>query len=218
LKFTWIREKFNTERLLQKVSFRQAPLRNRLLLLGDLFLICVAVLGSFALRFEFGGLFFYYLPQAWRMIILAAIIKPVVYYLFGLYRRLWAYASIRELILIVSSVTTSSVILSLAVTVMSFLQVKLDNYIGFPRSVLVIDWMLSMILAGGLRFSSRLVAESRSTASEEGPGNLYRRVLIVGAGDAGALRGGVRQKRGHKRCFRCNTRLQNRRRNDESPK
>jgi FlaA1/EpsC-like NDP-sugar epimerase len=173
--------------LINNLSFRQAPLRNRLLLVGDIFLIFVAVLGSFALRFEFGSLFFYYLPQAWRMIILAVIIKPLIYYFFGLYRRLWAYASIREMTLVVSAVTTASVLLSVAVTVMTYYQVQLENYLGFPRSVLVIDWMLSMILVGGLRFSSRLIAESRSTASEGKSENWYRRVLIVGAGDAGAL-------------------------------
>jgi len=187
LKNKTIIKNLSIKKLIQKLSFRQAPLRNRVLLIGDLILICVAALGSFALRFEFGGLFFYYLPQAWRMVILAFIIKPIIYYFFGLYRRLWAYASIRELMLIVSSVTTASIVLAVAVTMMSYYQVQENNYIGFPRSVLVIDWMLSVILVGGLRFSSRLIAESHSTASDEKLGNWYRRVLIVGAGDAGAL-------------------------------
>ena len=177
----------NFKRFLQRLNIWRAPLRNWALLLGDLFLISVAVLGSFALRFEFSSLFYYYLPQAWRMIILAMIIKPVIYYLFGLYRRLWAYASIRELMLVVTAVTAASMMLSIAVTIMTYYQLQQENYIGFPRSVLVIDWMLSMILVGGLRFSSRLIAETRSTASEEPSDNLSRRVLIVGAGDAGAL-------------------------------
>jgi FlaA1/EpsC-like NDP-sugar epimerase len=89
--------------------------------------------------------------------------------------------------LIVSAVTTASILLSVTVTLMTYFQVQQENYIGFPRSALVIDWMLSIILVGGLRFSSRLIAESRSTASENISGNLYRRALIVGAGDAGAL-------------------------------
>lgn len=180
-----ISDKF--KKLLAKISFYQAPLRNRVLLFGDIFLICVAVLGSFALRFEFGGLFFYYLPQAWRMIILAIIIKPVIYYFFGLYRRLWAYASTRELMLIVAAVTTSSLFLSVAVFVMIYFQVSRNDFIGFPRTVLVIDWLLSIILMGGLRFSSRLIAESRSTASTIDKVDWYRRLAIVGAGDAGAL-------------------------------
>lgn len=177
----------NIKKLLAKISFYQAPLRNRILLFGDIFLICVAVLGSFALRFEFGGLFFYYLPQAWRMLILAVIIKPIVYFFFGLYRRLWAYASTRELMLIVVAVTTSSIFLSVAVFIMIYFQVSQNIFIGFPRPVLVIDWLLSVILVGGLRFSSRLIAESRSTASADKRVEWYRRLTIVGAGDAGAL-------------------------------
>ncbi|MFN2153314.1 MAG: polysaccharide biosynthesis protein, partial [Anaerolineales bacterium] len=171
----------------EKITFRQAPLRNRLLLFGDIFLIAVAVLGSFALRFEFGALFWYYLPQAWRMIALAILIKPLVYYFFGLYRRLWAYASIRELMLIVVAVTTASIFLSVAMVGLIYLQVSRSNFIGFPRPVLVIDWLLSIILVGGLRFSSRLIAETRSTAAVEPSDRWYRRVLIIGAGDAGAL-------------------------------
>jgi len=177
----------NIKRLTEKITFRQAPLRNRLLLFGDIFLIAVAVLGSFALRFEFGALFWYYLPQAWRMIALAILIKPLVYYFFGLYRRLWAYASIRELMLIVVAVTTASIFLSVAMVGLIYLQVSRSNFIGFPRPVLVIDWLLSIILVGGLRFSSRLIAETRSTAAIEPSDRWYRRVLIIGAGDAGAL-------------------------------
>jgi len=61
------------------------------------------VLGSFALRLELGDRFIYYLPQALLMIILALLIKPLVYYFFGLYRRLWIYASVREMRLIVTA-------------------------------------------------------------------------------------------------------------------
>ncbi len=179
------------KRFLAKVTFIQAPIRNKFFLVGDLFLIAAAVLGSFAIRFEWGTLFVFYLPQALRMMLIALIVKPIVYYFFGLYRRLWEYASIRELMLIVSAVTASSILLSVAVTVMTFFQAQSPGYIGFPRSTLMIDWLLSLFLAGGLRFSSRLVAESRSTAANGTwrplPLGGKRRVLIIGAGDAGAL-------------------------------
>ncbi|MBU1661140.1 MAG: polysaccharide biosynthesis protein [Chloroflexi bacterium] len=178
----------NIKNLLTKLTLPHAPVRNRMLLLGDLFLIAAAVLGSFALRFELGNLFAFYLPQALKMIILALLIKPVVYYFFGLYRRLWAYASIRELLLIVAAVTAASILLSVSVTLMTYSQARSPNYIGFPRATLVIDWLLSIFLAGGLRFSTRLIAESKSTAAD---GNartkMVQNVLIVGAGDAGAL-------------------------------
>ena len=50
---------------------------------------------------------------------------------------------------------------------------------------LVIDYVLSLLAVGGLRFSYRVISESQSTSiqSESRP----KRVLIAGAGDAGAL-------------------------------
>ncbi|NMC79517.1 MAG: polysaccharide biosynthesis protein, partial [Chloroflexi bacterium] len=58
---------------------------------------------------------------------------------------------------------------------------------GFPRSVLVIDWLLSILTVGGLRFTLRLLAENRVLNSAANHLAQARRVLIVGAGDAGAL-------------------------------
>jgi len=115
------------------------------------------------------------------MIGVALIIKPLVYYQFGLYRRLWAYASIQELKLIAIAVTTASIIVSIIVSLISTLMVAKD----FSRLVLVIDWLLSLLAVGGLRFSFRIVSESQTT-SRQGQSRL-RRVLVVGAGDAGAM-------------------------------
>ncbi len=171
-----------------RLLFANAPLRNRVFLAGDVFLIVVSVLGSFALRFELGPLFEVFFPQTLRMALLAVVIKPLVYWGFGLYRRLWAYASTRELTLIISAVTTASVVLSVAVTLMTIIQARSPGYIGFPRATLVIDWLLSLFLVGGLRFTSRIVADSRSaTVNGSRSSSTTRRVLIVGAGDAGAL-------------------------------
>ena len=154
---------------------------NRALFVGDLILIAVCVMGSFALRLPLGPLFIYYLPQALWMMVIALLVKPVVYYTFGLYRRVWAYASTKELRLIIAAVTTASVIVSVIMIVLTTLQL----YVGFPRSVLAIDWLLSILAVGGVRFTLRLLGESRSkTMDTKGQ---VKRVLIVGAGDAGAL-------------------------------
>ena len=156
-------------------------LRSRLLLLADLLLIVVAALGSFALRTDLGPLFVYYLPQAYWLIGAALIVKPLVYYGFGLYRRIWVYASIRELKLIFFAVFTASVIVSLIIVILRAIQ--LVPY--FPRSTLLIDWLLSLILVGGLRFSLRVLSDTQQTSSVARKGS--RRALIVGAGEAGAL-------------------------------
>ncbi len=155
--------------------------RNRLLLLGDLFLIVVAALGSFALRLDLGPLFVYYLPQAYWLIGVALIVKPLVYFAFGLYRRLWAYASTQELWLIVLAVSAASMLVSVVVVILRALEIMPN----FPRSTLPIDWLLSLVLAGGLRFSVRLLADTRGGSGERIERS--KRVLVVGAGDAGAL-------------------------------
>jgi FlaA1/EpsC-like NDP-sugar epimerase len=155
--------------------------RNRYIILLDLLLIMVSVLGAYAIRLD---LVFYvmYTPSALWMIATAVILKPMVYFLFGLYRRVWVYASIQELKLIVVAVTTASGVISLVMWALFNQRV----FIGFPRSALVIDWMLSLLFVGGLRFAMRVLAESRSPNVSTRSGQA-RHVLIIGAGDAGAL-------------------------------
>ncbi len=160
---------------------------NRYVLLGDLVLIAASAVGAFALRLDFRGLFLMYIPQMLWMTALALLIKPVVYYLFGLYRRLWAYASIWELLVISTAVTVSSMGLALAELILNLIQqvVLGPRYTGFPRSAILIDWLLSTVLIGGFRFMLRVMGDFRQFAS--GHPARGRRVLVVGAGDAGAL-------------------------------
>ncbi|MGC1376910.1 MAG: nucleoside-diphosphate sugar epimerase/dehydratase [Anaerolineales bacterium] len=155
--------------------------RNRFVFFADILLIAVSVLGSYTLRLDFTPDFVpLYLQGALWLIALALLIKPLVYYLFGLYRRLWVYASVSELKLIAAAVTTASVILS-AVAMSLYWTGWLGP--GFPRLVLAIDWLLSLILVGGMRFALRILAESSAPRAT----GASRKVLIIGAGDAGAL-------------------------------
>jgi FlaA1/EpsC-like NDP-sugar epimerase len=156
-------------------------IRNRLMFPADLFLIGVAALGSFVLRTDLGPLFDFYLPQAYWLLGISLLVKPGVFFLFGLYRRLWVYASTQELRLIVVAITSSSVLVSVIIVILRAVQV-LPN---FPRSTLPIDWLLSLVLIGGLRFSMRILADTQSTSTRGY--SRSRRVLVVGAGDAGAL-------------------------------
>lgn len=156
-------------------------LRNRYIFLGDLFLIIASVLGSFVLRLNLGPLLVDHFLRATIMLGLALVIKPVVYYAFGLYRRLWVYASVQELKLIAIAVTLASIFISIIITILQAFQV----FPGFSRSVLFIDWILSLIAVGGLRFAARIILENQSSTTTEN--RRTRRVLIVGAGDAGVL-------------------------------
>ena len=156
-------------------------IRNLYMLLVDILLTVIAVLGAYALRLE-GSYFYFYLPSAYWMIAISLLLKPIIYYFFGLYRRLWAYASTNELKLISVAVTVASA----AVSAIMIALLTARVFIGFPRFVLIIDWLLSLVCIGGFRFSLRLIAEARIASTKPLPRNT-KRVLIVGAGDAGAL-------------------------------
>lgn len=159
-------------------------IRNRYVLIADVVLVLVSVLGSYVLRLELGPAFYFYLPSAYWMAVVSLLVKPLVYYEFGLYRRMWIYASIQELKLIVAAVTTSSIIVSLIMISLFSLRV----FTGLPRSALIIDWLMSMALVGGLRFTLRLLAETRILAPQLNQiRGKQQQILIIGAGDAGAL-------------------------------
>ena len=167
------------------MNFLGKKIRNRYLLLGDMFLSAVSVLASYMIRLELIAIFPTYQVSLLWMLGISIIVKPLVYYFFGIYRRLWRYASIRELILILSSVTTASMIVG--GTMMGLYGARF--LIGFPRSVLIIDWLLTLIFVGGFRFTFRWIAESSSSAANNSIlHSLHRKwVLVVGAGDAGAM-------------------------------
>jgi FlaA1/EpsC-like NDP-sugar epimerase len=154
-------------------------LRNRYVLYGDLALIVISVMGSFALRLDVGQLP-YYFPATLVMCAVALAIKVPTYYFFGLYRRLWIYASTHELRLITVAVTTASVITAAAMLVLLSTGLVVP---GMPRSALGIDWLLSLVLIGGSRFALRVLTEQWSPPRK----GSTRRALIIGAGDAGAL-------------------------------
>lgn len=158
-------------------------IRNRYLLLGDLFLIVGSVFISYALRLDLPTAFPVYLPSALCMIGVSLVVKPLTYYLFGLYRRMWIYASIKELKVIAIAVTSASFVVA-AIMIALF---TLGAFFGFPRSVLIIDWLISLVFVGGLRFSMRILAESQLFAKKDTKIRQPKRALIIGAGDAGAL-------------------------------
>jgi FlaA1/EpsC-like NDP-sugar epimerase len=160
---------------------RRLNVRNRFLFLLDLFCIVVSVWGSYTMRFEVGAAFYFYLPFVYWMVGIALLVKPLIYYAFGLYRRVWIYASTQELKLIVVAVTAASGALALVMLGLSTAQV----FNGYLRGVFVMDWALSLLLVGGVRFTLRLLSEAYNIPSNRSTNQ--KRVLIVGAGDAGAL-------------------------------
>jgi FlaA1/EpsC-like NDP-sugar epimerase len=160
-------------------------IRNRYLFYGDIFLTLISVLVSYLVRLELIAIFPTYQYSLLWMLGAAVLIKPLVYYFFGIYRNVWRYASTRELLLILSAVTTASMILSAAMIGLFVV----GTFYGFPRSVLIIDWLFTMAFIGGTRFIFRVLADSSSTGSDRSliPSLRKKWVLVIGGGDAGAM-------------------------------
>ncbi len=144
-------------------------------------LIVAAHVGLFAASYAmaFGLRFDFALPA--DQLRLLAITLPIVvalragaFAVFRLYEGLWRYVSVREVIEMAKAVTVSS-----ALFAMGALLVGLR---GMPRSVLLLDWILSIGASGGLRIAARMVLERRrGIAGAEAAES--RRALVVGAGD-----------------------------------
>jgi FlaA1/EpsC-like NDP-sugar epimerase len=167
-----------------KANFR-SRLPNLIFLVADIIITLIAITAAFALRLA-GDTVTDYIGSLYWMILISLLIKPAIYYFFGLYRRLWAYASINELTLISAAVTVASAVFSAVMLILFISRINGARILNFPRTILAIDWLLSLVGIGGLRFSFRLVAEGRA-ASKKPIARKARNVLIIGAGDAGAL-------------------------------
>ena len=159
-------------------------LRNRYVFVFDLLMIPISIIFSYLLRCEFDRpLLKPFLESMYWLIGLSVIIKPFIYYQFGLYRRLWIYASVEEMRIILAAVTCSSIAATLLMFTLYFFKV----FVGFPRSVLIIDWLISLVLVGGIRFGIRAIYSAENASAAKKAFKDMKRALIIGAGDAGAI-------------------------------
>lgn len=149
--------------------------RKQILLLGcDIVFIQLALFLSFLLRFE-GSIPNEYLKTYTLLMIPITVIKIGFFIFIKVYKKLWRYANIHELMALVKGVTASSII---------FIGYVFFLMIPFPRSIVLLDWMLTLILIGGSRIFFRIWREHHNNINSKTDG---RRVLIVGAGDAGEM-------------------------------
>ena len=137
--------------------------------LADFAIVCVSFLAAYLLFVEGGG------TNVQRAIFLSALpvllaVRYVLFVLFGIYRRVWRFASARDLVAIAAAVA-----LSVPVTVGIVAALRpLDT---FPLEAFAVDALLCAVLVAASRLALRAVPLRRGTAK--------RRVLVVGAGRSG---------------------------------
>ena len=156
-------------------------MRNRFLLVCDVPLVALTAYGAFALRFDL--LATRHRSEFLPFLILAVLIKPAVFILLGMYSRVWRYASVRDLLAVLVAVSGASV----AVTAGVVLGTVFGYVREFSRAVLITDWLLTLCCIGGLRMAVRVAAEGRIRTRLGSGSAASKRVLVVGAGDAGTM-------------------------------
>lgn len=162
-------------------------MRNRYLFILDIILLAVSPFLAMAMRVDSAEWVAKYAPALIRYTILALLIKLAIFFAFGLYRRFWRYASMEEMVCILLAVGSSTLVVAGLFFGAGMLELKiLGQDVGriLPRSVPFIDGMLTLLMVGGPRFSVRMLSyKRRHSHSVQG----CKTVLIVGAGEAGAM-------------------------------
>lgn len=169
--------------MINKISQALFRLKNRHFIVIDAIAFLLTPLLALALRLDQINILNIFNTYGVELIIISALflaIKLSVLYGFGFYKRYWRYASIDELTQIIMLAAATIVLETLVVYAHNHWLNLLDT--ALPRSLPLLDGMLSLLYVGGLRFSVRAVerASQKQTNSTHG-----ERVLIVGAGNAG---------------------------------
>ena len=139
--------------------------------LVDFTIICVSFLASYFLVVEGGG------TNTQRALFLATLpillgVRYVLFVLFGIYRRIWRFASARDLLAV-----GVAVVLSVPLTMGIVASIR--SFLDFPLEIFVVDALLCLTLV----CASRLVLRMLPGLST--PRGTQRRVLIAGAGRSG---------------------------------
>jgi len=155
-------------------------MRNRYVLLCDIVLFIAAAVAAFVLRFDLR--FMHTRPEFLAFLAASLLVKCPMFYAFGLYHRYWAYANAADVARVAATSTAATVALGLLLVA----AVNLGHVEFFSRAVLAIDWLLTILAAGGIRLAIRLEQDSRARIKSELTVP-RRRMIIVGAGNVGTM-------------------------------
>jgi FlaA1/EpsC-like NDP-sugar epimerase len=152
--------------------------RRLLVVFVHLFLWTAALACSVLLRFEF-DVARRFLPIAGKLLVLTLVVRAFVHWRFGLFHGLWRYSGSRDLKSLLQAAAASSILIGCAWA--------FTNSGNFPRSILILDFAFSILIVGGVRFGIRTIREVSLHSANPNNGERRRRVLVIGAGDAGEM-------------------------------
>lgn len=113
--------------------------------------------------------------QLFQVVPILVVVQLAAFLITGVYRGLWRYISVDDLLIHAKAVVLGSVT-SVLILLFAF------RFNGLSRAVFVLDGLLLLVMLTGTRLAFRLFRHVSSAGPAQG-----RRVLIYGAGDAGEL-------------------------------
>lgn len=128
---------------------------------------------AFILRFE-SLLLPQYFKQFLSYMPILLLVRLIFYLRAGLYKDLWRYSSVSDLIKIVKAIAMGSIVFLVIVR-------YLVGDLSYPRSIYILDCVLLIMISGGTRLFIRIFKEYVQV------GAAGKRTLIIGAGDAGEM-------------------------------
>jgi FlaA1/EpsC-like NDP-sugar epimerase len=147
-------------------------------LAADAAIVVAAWFFAFRLRFDTDLPRYYEYYVSWPVLGLVGAIKLAIFGLFGFYNRWWRYVSTRDMWGAARGVVAASLLTFL---VFGFFNI---HAAAVPRTVWVIDGLLTLALVAGSRMLARTIIERPQSRSIVARG---KEVIVVGAGDAAQL-------------------------------
>lgn len=149
--------------------------RKAILVFLDILLINLATFSALLIKFD-AVIPAHYMNIFLHSLILTTAIKILVFYIFKLYKSLWQYASISELLQIFAATLVGSAGVYIFGLIVNM---------TLPRSVYIISWLVTFTMIGSSRLSYRIARKAKRILER---GREHKtRAMIVGAGNAGSM-------------------------------
>ena len=159
-----------------KNIIKEKKIRIIMFLVLDVLSLTLCSFLAMALRFDFHNIPYKYTNIIYNYLIIDALILIFIFWAYRIYKSMWSYASISELISIFFSCTTFILV--------EYIYKCLILKLPLPRSYYLIKLFLLYIFISAIRYSYRIAKTVKEYYRERSG---LKNTMIVGAGDAGRL-------------------------------
>ena len=153
----------------------QKRIRIAMFIVLDILAITMCSFLAIGLRFDFHDIPNIYIGNIYNYLLIDSIIIVAIFSIFKIYKSMWSYASITELINIILACSSYELI--------EFIYKQIIN-INMPRSYYLIKLILLYIFISSIRYSYRIARTMRDYYREK---NGLTNTMIIGAGEAGRM-------------------------------